>query len=175
MKTITSNEGSIVLTEQGHPLQTIPRGKQYVTQAGQAVVVEGDGKRWTLGLSETTVDGESFDTVEALAEKISSFKRGEGSATGLQKASTQDMQDGTNDEEYVTPLKVHQFVEWFSSMLLKTNEEVTEPLTVTQLNELYPDAPLRTIVDTPNAGTGMRYTKLSPTRWEVQPYTQAEQ
>lgn len=170
MKTITSNEGSIVLTQDGQPLQTIPRGKQYVTQAGQAVVVEGDGKRWTLGLSETTVDGESFDTVEALAEKISSFKRGGSSGEGLQKANEQDMWDGTNDSKYVTPMMVHRFVEMFSDELIQFNEDITEPQTSAQMSALYPNAPIRTTVYTPNTGSGMKYIKITDSQWENTPY-----
>lgn len=87
------------------------------------------------------------------------------------KATVQEIQEGTNDEKHITPYLLKTFVEWFSARLLITDETYTESPTSAQVNEKYPNALVRTTLYLPNAGSGMKYTKLNATDWESMPYT----
>lgn len=87
------------------------------------------------------------------------------------RSTVQEIQEGTNDEKHITPYLLKTFVEWFSSQLLLIDEEYTDMPTSEQVNEKYPNARVRTLLYLPNAGSGMKYTKLNDTQWESQPYT----
>lgn len=174
MNVITTNEGSLINTEAGQPTQTIPRGQQSVTTSSDSVIVTGAGKRWVLPVDSTTVDGVSYGSSQELANIISSFRKGGGAPSeGVQKATIEQMQAGTNDEAYVTPYGIATYVSWFSESLIVIDEEETEPMTSAQVNTKYPEARLRTIIYFPNVGSGLKYTKITSTTWESQPYTVA--
>lgn len=127
------------------------------------------------------LDGQlEMDGETATSEQVFDYLKENGflndggaSGEGLDKATVQQIQEGTNNENYITPYLMHMFVEWFSSELLIIDESYTESPTSAQVNEKYPDARVRTMLYLPNAGSGMKYTKLNETDWESMPYTVA--
>lgn len=147
------------------------------TNSGIRLVQKYMGTTRDIPYEGVTADGVEIESAQELFDyfRQHGFKDGggNGSDSGLQVASIDDMVDGTNNTEYVTPYLVHAFVEWFSAELLIIDETYTESPTSAEVNEKYPNARLRTILYLPNAGSGMKYTKLNQTQWESMPYTVA--
>lgn len=131
--------------------------------------------RILIQLEGTTIEGAPASDNNVLYDflKTNLFSLGGGSGEGLQKAVIEDMQEGTNNEKYVTPMLTSQFVSWFSEDLIKIDDtSFVNPPTSEEMNILYPDTRVRTTVYLEDVNEArLKYTKLNDEQWESQPYT----
>src|SRR4051812_17635628 len=95
-----------------------------------------------------TNDGAHFDSADELESWLSDnlFYNGGGSGEGLQKATIDEVQAGDNDSAYVTPKVVNNYIDWRVTNLLR-EDPTNVPLSLSDLNNSYPDAQLRTVID----------------------------
>lgn len=80
MNIITTNAGSLIMTRTNGKVSTIPKGQQRISTSGDIAVVRDvmSNNQWTLKFDEVTVNGLNYESVESLAEVLSSFSRGGG-------------------------------------------------------------------------------------------------
>lgn len=162
--------------------QAYQKGSAYRIYEAQApytgvVVHFENGVERTFRISDTTINGvapvDLAELYDFLKENL--FLDGGGAGLGAQKATMEQMQEGTDDVDYVTPFLVYSFVSWFSEDLVITDDtEYENPLTSSEMNTKYPDARVRTVVYMRNvADTSLKYTKINTTEWESTPYAVA--
>ena len=145
------------------------KGTFTITRWENRVIVRGGGYEFMGTYSDFNCDGVVHPDIDTLCTWLSAnlFYDGGGSGEGLQKATLEDLQEGTDNEKYTTPFVIKEYIDWRVALLL-IEDPTGVPYTTNQLDEIYPDAEPRTVVDCFNIQT--KYTKLAESRWEEAPY-----
>lgn len=82
---ITTNSNSLIFINENEQRVTLAKSglKRFVIKGNSVIMTNGYGGRIGFELG-TTIDGEDFDTLEALQDKLSSFSKGGGTGEGVQ-------------------------------------------------------------------------------------------